>query len=202
MIANWNSERLRASPISMLHIEEICRLHSDPRVMRTLSADGAVLSDKQSAETIANAEDHWKKHGYGFWAFHSLEEGEFVGRAGFKHYTLEDLGDRQEVGLAYAVISSLWNRGFANEMAQEIIRIGFSSLGLANIASWTLHHNVASQRVMEKLGFRYETDFIFAGLPHKFYTLKPESFEQHDQSHNKRVLRTSYSPRDSKRNEH
>ena len=39
------------------------------------------------------------------------------------------------------------------------------------IGSWTLPTNLASQRVMEKLGFRYERDFEFAGLRHRFYRL-------------------------------
>ena len=34
--------------------------------------------------------------------------------------------------------------------------------------------NLASQRVMEKLGFRYERDFEFAGLVHRFYRLVAE----------------------------
>jgi RimJ/RimL family protein N-acetyltransferase len=32
---------------------------------------------------------------------------------------------------------------------------------------------VASQRVMEKQGFRYERDIIHAGLPHRFINLGP-----------------------------
>ncbi len=39
------------------------------------------------------------------------------------------------------------------------------------IGSWTLPVNLASQRVMEKLGFRYERDCEFAGLLHRFYRL-------------------------------
>jgi [ribosomal protein S5]-alanine N-acetyltransferase len=44
-------------------------------------------------------------------------------------------------------------------------------VGFPAIGSWTLSVNLASQRVMEKLGFRYERDFDFAGLGHRFYRL-------------------------------
>ena len=37
--------------------------------------------------------------------------------------------------------------------------------------------NLASQRVMEKLGFRYEWDFEFAGLLHRFYRLAAGEWE-------------------------
>ena len=45
------------------------------------------------------------------------------------------------------------------------------------IGSWTLPINLASQRVMEKLGFRYERDFEFAGLLHRFYRLVAGEWE-------------------------
>ena len=54
----------------------------------------------------------------------------------------------------YAVLSDHWNQGFATEMALASLRYGFERLGLTEIASWTLPINLASQRVLEKLGFR------------------------------------------------
>ena len=56
-------------------------------------------------------------------------------------------------------------------MAQASLDVGFNHLGFPEIGSWTLPNNLASQRVMEKLGFRYERDFEFAGLLHRFYRL-------------------------------
>lgn len=56
-------------------------------------------------------------------------------------------------------------------MADASLRVGFQQLGFPEIGSWTLPINTASQRIMEKLGFRYERDFEFAGLRHRFYRL-------------------------------
>ena len=75
------------------------------------------------------------------------------------------------MGLAYAVMSDYWNQGFATKMAEASLEVGFGRLGFPEIASWTLPGNLASQRVTEKLGFRYERDFEFAGLLHWFYRL-------------------------------
>jgi RimJ/RimL family protein N-acetyltransferase len=38
--------------------------------------------------------------------------------------------------------------------------------------SFTLPHNAASRRVMEKAGLTYERDITHAGLPHVLYRLK------------------------------
>ena len=56
-------------------------------------------------------------------------------------------------------------------MAQASLEIGYGRLGFAEICSRTLPMNLASQRVREKLGFRHERDFEFAGLRHRFYWL-------------------------------
>jgi RimJ/RimL family protein N-acetyltransferase len=44
-------------------------------------------------------------------------------------------------------------------------------LGFPEIGSWALTVNLASQRVMEKVGVRRERDFEFAALEHRFYRL-------------------------------
>jgi len=49
-------------------------------------------------------------------------------------------------------------------MIQASLEVGFGWLGFSEIASWMLPINLASQRVMQTLGFRCEQDFVFAGL--------------------------------------
>jgi RimJ/RimL family protein N-acetyltransferase len=136
--------------------------------MRTLSADGMPLSEEATSESIRQAVDHWRQQGFGFWVFYRKKDGQFIGRGGLKTCQIDG---RDVVGLAYAVISDYWNQGFATEMAQASLEVGFGPLGFTEIACWTLPGNLASQRVIEKLGFRYERDFVFAGLEHRFYRL-------------------------------
>jgi ribosomal-protein-alanine N-acetyltransferase len=157
------AERLRPS-----HYPEIRRLHLHPEVMKTLSADGQILPDKVTKDGLEQNEAHWERHGFGFWIFRDRKDGQFLGRGGLKWYRIED---KDVVGLAYAVTFEHWNRGLATEMAGASLTIGFDRLGLPEVDSWTLPTNYASQRVMEKLGFRYLDDQVFAGLRHRFYRL-------------------------------
>jgi RimJ/RimL family protein N-acetyltransferase len=62
-------------------------------------------------------------------------------------------------------------------MAQVSMEVGFGHLSLPGIASRALPDYRASQRVMEKVGFRYERDFDFAGLLHRFYQLVKGEWE-------------------------
>ena len=167
-IATLTTARLLAEAITPLHFHDLHRLHSDPQVMKTLSADGKPLSEEATREQIEQNVDHWRQQGFGLWVFHRKSDGVFIGRGGLKTYQIDG---KDVIGLAYAVMPDYWNRGFATEMAEASLDVGFGHLGFPEIGSWTLPVNLASQRVMEKLGFRYERDFEFAGLLHRFYRL-------------------------------
>ncbi len=166
--------RMVGERISREQFEEVRRLHRDPVVMRTLSADGQVVPDELTLRGLQSQEEHWEQHGYGLWVFRARTDGRFIGRGGLKEHAL-DIG--RVPGLAYAVMSPEWGKGYASEMAAATLRVGFEQLGFPEIFSWTLPINLASQRVMEKLGFQYERDFEFAGLPHRFYRLTRDEWE-------------------------
>jgi [ribosomal protein S5]-alanine N-acetyltransferase len=177
-LTTLTTSRLIAHAITPADFADIIHcLHTDPLVMKTLSADGKPLSEEETKEHIREAVDHWQQHGFGFWVFHRQSDGQFIGRGGLKVYQIDG---KDVVGLAYAVMSDHWNQGFATEMAQASLDVGFRRLGLPEICSWTLPTNLVSQRVMEKLGFRYKRDFEFAGLPHRFYRLVAEEWEGYD----------------------
>jgi [ribosomal protein S5]-alanine N-acetyltransferase len=160
--------RLLGARLSPTHFEELRRLHRDPQVMATLSADGQPLSDEAIQKLLSDGIAHWERHNFGFWIFHDRLDGRFVGRGGLKVYSIDS---QDVVGLAYAIVSDRVGRGFATEMGAASLDTAFHRLGMNAVDSWTLPVNRASQRVMEKLGFQYDRDFEFAGLPHRYYRL-------------------------------
>jgi [ribosomal protein S5]-alanine N-acetyltransferase len=170
----FTTPRMTAKAVREAHFHEINRLHSDPEVMRTLSADGLPLPEEKTREGLKRQEEHWKGHGFGFYAFFSRDGGDFIGRAGLQRY---DINGQVELGLAYAVLSEHWGKGFATEMARACLEIAFNRLEKENVASWPLPKNRKSQHILEKLGFVFEQDFEFAGLPHRFYRLKYEDYQ-------------------------
>ena len=176
-IATLTTARLLAEAITPLHFYDIHHLHTDPNVMKTLSADGSPLSEEATKGSIRQAVDHWQQHGFGFWVFHRKADGQFIGRGGLKTYQIDG---KDVIGLGYAVMSDYWNQGFATEMSRASLEVGFGQLSFPEICSWTLPTNLASQRVMEKLGFRYERDFEFAGLVHRFYRLVAGEWKGYD----------------------
>ena len=140
-IATLTTARLLAEAITPLHFQDIHRLHTDLNVMKTLSADGNPLSEETTKDSIHQAVDHWQQHGFGFRVFHRRSDGQFIGRGGLKTYQIDG---KDVIGLAYAVLSDYWNRGFATEMGRASLEVGFGQLSFPEICSWTLPGNLAS----------------------------------------------------------
>jgi [ribosomal protein S5]-alanine N-acetyltransferase len=139
--------------------------------MATLSPDGNIFSDEQTRAFLDRAAEHWRRHNFGLWVFHTAD-GNLIGYGGIMHARVEGC---EEVELAYAVQSSCRGMGFATEMSQAALRVGFEDLKLERIVAFTLPHNLASRRVLEHCGFIYQRDIMHAGLPHVLYTLANRS---------------------------
>jgi [ribosomal protein S5]-alanine N-acetyltransferase len=168
-----STRRLVGTPMEPSHFAEIRTLHSDPRVMATLSADGNIFSEDQTRAFLQRATEHWNLHNFGLWIFRISNTRDFVGYGGIKHAVVED---NDEIELAYAVSSAHWNKGFATEMSEAALKVAFEELRLKGIVAFTLPHNKGSRSVMEHCGFIYQRDIIHAGLPHVLYQLTSANY--------------------------
>ena len=151
-------ERLREEHFAMLRA-----LDSDPDVMATL---GGLRSENETWETLRTGLEHWARNGFGILVFHPRETDEPMATAALRRVQIEG---RDEVELGYRVAAAWWGRGIATEMATALVRVARERLGLEEIVAFTLPHNLASRRVMEKVGFRYERDIEWVGLRHVLY---------------------------------
>jgi ribosomal-protein-alanine N-acetyltransferase len=59
-----------------------------------------------------------------------------------------------EVG--YELHPEFWGRGLMTEALRAVVSCGHQAFGLNRIEAWTLPGTAASDRVLEKAGFRYE----------------------------------------------
>ncbi|MBE9205068.1 GNAT family N-acetyltransferase [Nostoc sp. LEGE 06077] len=166
LIETFTTHSLLAERLRFQHLTELNRMHQNQQVMATL---GGVLSDEETRLFIFNNLHHWQQYGFGLWVFRDKINHQFVGRAGLRNTNVEG---SNEVELAYALMAKFWGLGLATEMGEKILKIGFELLNLREVVCFTLTTNLASQRVMEKLGFKYEREFIYANFPHLFYRLK------------------------------
>jgi ribosomal-protein-alanine N-acetyltransferase len=166
---NLQTERLLLTRMSANDLDDLTRLHLDQRVMATL---GGIRSPEQTREWLDRQIGHWQSCGFGLWMARERESGRFAGRGGLHHIEIDG---RDEIEVGYCFLSEFWGRGLATELARESIRTAFDDLNLPELVCFTLTTNLASQRVMQKAGFRYERDLLWKDLPHVFYRLRRPS---------------------------
>lgn len=165
LIETFRTERLIATRLREEDFGELVCMHRDLRVMVTL---GGLRSENETQQFLCKNLDHWSRHGYGLWVFRDQADGRFVSRGGLRNVYV---GGNDEVELAYALRSEYWGKGLATEMAEAILQVGFQHLEMTNVVCFTLTTNSASQRVMKKVGFKYERDIVHADLPHVLYRI-------------------------------
>ena len=131
--------------------DTVHRWRGNPEFRRYL---GGPTFDRAATEGALEAwERHWGEHGFGLLAVDERATGELVGRCGIAYHAVWP--DDPEVGWAFD--PAVWNRGFATEAGAACVVWGFGPLGFRRLVSITVEENVASRRVMEKLGFAFLT---------------------------------------------
>jgi RimJ/RimL family protein N-acetyltransferase len=155
--------------IRIEHVPELLQLLRDRRVAEYMWPVTGVPSERTVYDATADKERHWERHGFGLWVQRDRDTGELIGRGGLQW---THVAGRDEVEIAWAVVPERWGQGLATELAQASIDTAFGALGLAEIVAFTLPHNVASRRVMEKTGFGLEEEIRHASLAHVLYRLR------------------------------
>jgi [ribosomal protein S5]-alanine N-acetyltransferase len=61
-----------------------------------------------------------------------------------------------EADIGYEVSPDHWGHGYATEAARAIVHFGFAELKVHRIWAWCITDNLASARVLEKIGFKLE----------------------------------------------
>lgn len=141
------------------------RMFQDPEFVRCF---GVKLSDDYIKQIINRDCNYWDQYAFGPYVWFDKNDHTFVGEGGLNHTQVEG---KAEIELTYSLIPSCWGKGIAGEIGQFAIQDAFNRLELDNIVCFTMTTNNQSLRVIEKLGFFYEKDFIHHNLPHKLYRM-------------------------------
>ncbi len=139
----------RSGDVVPFHV--IC---SDPQVMQFVG-DGGVWSIERTEQFIGDAADMARNHGYCQWPLLYKPDGKMIGYCG-----LVKAADGIEIG--WRLAPGYWGQGLATEAARCVLSHGFEKLGCHQVRATVQAANVASIRVIEKLGMtrihRFERD--------------------------------------------
>jgi ribosomal-protein-alanine N-acetyltransferase len=141
--------RLRLRPCTTHDLDNLLHLWTDPEVRRYLF-DDRVISREEAETRLRGGLASFHTHGFGLWLAYRPGEAATVGFC-----ALSLTGDPPEVELLYGIAPSAWGQGLATEAARAVLRHGFVELGLTRIVAGADVPNVASLRVLEKLGMTF-----------------------------------------------
>ncbi|MEF9995968.1 MAG: GNAT family N-acetyltransferase [Burkholderiaceae bacterium] len=128
--------------------EPFAALNADARVMEFFPAP---LSRLESDALAGRIEASFDAQGWGLWAVESQASGEFIGCVGLA-VPRADLPFSPCVEIGWRLAYEHWGQGLASEAARGALTIGFETLGLTEIVSFTARINRRSRAVMERIG--------------------------------------------------
>lgn len=161
---NIQTEGLQLREFTISDATVIGRIYADEEVMRYIGRGGAV--DEAVTEQMLNAFIRsYEENGFGIWACVDKSSGKIIGHCGFN--ILPVTGD---IEIAYLLDKPYWGKGIATSIAEETLRYGFEELKLKKIVALAYPENLASIRVIEKLGLNYDGRKEFFGIIFSFFS--------------------------------
>ena len=142
------AERLRLRALSAGDVAAVYELYADKEAVRfgyAPSMESLHDARRVILATLELARDRTMFH----FGVADREHDRIIGHATLFRWEREQR--RAEVG--YSIRRDLWGRGLATEAVATLIVFAFESLGLRRIEADADPRNVASIRVLEKLGF-------------------------------------------------
>jgi ribosomal-protein-alanine N-acetyltransferase len=145
------TERLLLRPITMKDAPDIFAYASDPEVTKYVR----FVTHKSLKDThvfIRRVQASYKNGITPLWGMQSKATGRLIGALGFLQWPNPD----QRAELGYVINRNVWGNGYVTEAAKAVCDFAFEKMNVNRIEAGTIVGHVASQRVLEKCGFKFE----------------------------------------------
>jgi ribosomal-protein-alanine N-acetyltransferase len=169
-IPTLTTRRLILRAFTTEDVDPLHRILGTTDILRYFPNPGAPSLEKVEKLIFAQLR-HWDEHGYGWWAVEPRSNKQLIGWSG-----LQFLPETDEVEVGYLLDQAFWGNGLATEAAQACLQYGFENLDVDSIIAIVHPENVASQRVIEKLGMSFVDQAHYFGMDcHRYSMERPSS---------------------------
>ena len=131
--------------------QEIFEYASDPEVAENLPWERH-KSVEDSINFLKLAIQNYEEKKVADWGIVNKKDNKLIGTIGYMWLLPEH--NRAEIG--YALSNKYWGKGLMTEAVSEIIRFGFEQMKLNRIEARCFMKNIASEKVLYKVGMTYE----------------------------------------------
>jgi [ribosomal protein S5]-alanine N-acetyltransferase len=142
----------------------ILALNSDPEIVKYVH-EPTLETEGQAQKILHEIILPQYRNKLGRWAIHTKHNMDFIGWCGLKYRPELD-----EINLGYRLMQKAWGKGYATEAAQHSLNFGFNKLNLKLITGRAHIENLASIKVLEKIGMDFIGEGIVDNCPVRTYT--------------------------------
>jgi ribosomal-protein-alanine N-acetyltransferase len=153
-----NTKRLTLRPFQLIDVPNAYEWLGDPRVMAGMPA-GVDKNQKITTRRISSYITHQGRYGFSKWLVIERRTSLPIGDAGL--LVIDATG---EIDLGFRLKASLWGNGYGSEIALAWLDAGFNCFGLDRITAIAEAQNIASQNLLQKVGFKEFTKELFLGI--------------------------------------
>ena len=139
-----STKRLQLKPLGSAYLQTVndyALVYENTKYMCHLPNENA----EETVNFLANVDAEWKKEKPSSFEFAILYENKHIGAVGIYFE-----GEKGEIG--WIVHKNYWRNGFAYEAAQALVDYFKDNMGTTHFIAHCDTENVASYKVMEKLG--------------------------------------------------
>ncbi len=151
--------------------DELYHIYSNLDLFQYMSIEKPLLRD-QTRLLIYEFIESWQQHNFGVWAVIDKKHNKLIGHCGFKF-----LENTREIQMGYLLLKPYWGRGLGTEAAEAALKYGFEVAKFKRIVAIAKPENVASRRVMEKVGMKYEKNAYYYNNNVVYYCLTLETYQ-------------------------
>lgn len=152
------TDRLRLTQVKAADTDGLATVFAVPAVWEFPFGRG--MDAEWTAGFVARASEHWQRFGFGLWTARLLEDQTVIGYVGLSMPSfLPEVVPAERmpaVEVGWRLHPDHWGKGLASEGARAALREAFVTLELAEICCCPQDINVASVRVAQRIGMRYE----------------------------------------------
>ncbi len=154
------TSRLRLEPFNEQHLDGLYEMNRQPEVMRYIS--GQPETREQTAAAIARVQRCWAAWGTSWWAFIEQSSGRIAGAGCIQYLRREEAppsdleslrANPMEIG--WRLHPDFWRQGLAIEAAVRMAGFAFENFAPHELLAVRDADNIASGRVMDRLGMQY-----------------------------------------------
>jgi ribosomal-protein-alanine N-acetyltransferase len=164
-MAVLETSRLALRPFREKDVDLLAELMANPDFMRFSLGPYT----REQTQTVLDKILSWNRAGLpSQFAIIMRSNDTLIGYCGFFH---QQVDETTELEIGYRLHPDYWNQGLATEAATAVRDHAFGDLKLPRVISLIHPDNVASRRVAEKIGMRFERRTVFKGFPTQIFAL-------------------------------